>query len=206
VSNAACTTVPQSVLESAEQLTSWTHLLRPCCCNTVSALLCPGLHPDPADMPCSRVLAWSCAAMQILREDVETALAESTLAKERAALMTMESQELQRQRDQLAGQHDGRHSSLMSCSCCRHWYCCNTPEGLLMRMVSNTSSYTAATWVCLGVYHSLGLLAGFMSVALPVAVMVLTRSWGPGCVQWRNVHGPDICTHRGASAPAAWVP
>jgi hypothetical protein len=48
----------------------------------------------------------ACAAVQILREDVETALAESTLAQERAALMTLESQELQRQRDQLAGQHD----------------------------------------------------------------------------------------------------
>lgn len=43
--------------------------------------------------------------LQILREDVETALAESTLAQERAALMALEQQELQRQRDQLAGQH-----------------------------------------------------------------------------------------------------
>lgn len=50
--------------------------------------------------------------LQILREDVETALAESTLAQERAALMALEQQELQRQRDQLAGQHivlHGRH-------------------------------------------------------------------------------------------------
>lgn len=42
--------------------------------------------------------------MQILREDVEAAVAESALAQERAALMNLEQQELQRQRDQLAGQ------------------------------------------------------------------------------------------------------
>ncbi len=52
--------------------------------------------------------------LQILREDVETALAESTLAQERAALMALEQQELQRQRDQLAGQGS------MDCACCMH--------------------------------------------------------------------------------------
>jgi len=56
----------------------------------------------------------SSLGVQILREDVETALAESTLAQERAALMTLEQQELQRQRDQLAGQHIVFHGS----QCC----------------------------------------------------------------------------------------
>lgn len=44
-----------------------------------------------------------CAAHQVLREDVEAALAEASLAQERAALLGLEREELQRQRDQLAG-------------------------------------------------------------------------------------------------------
>jgi hypothetical protein len=39
----------------------------------------------------------------VLREDVEAALAEASLAQERAALLGMEQDELQQQRDQLAG-------------------------------------------------------------------------------------------------------
>jgi hypothetical protein len=41
--------------------------------------------------------------LQVLREDVEAALAEASLAQERAALLGMEQDELQQQRDQLAG-------------------------------------------------------------------------------------------------------
>lgn len=43
--------------------------------------------------------------MQVLREDVEAALAEASLAQERAALLGLEQEELQRQRDQLAGRY-----------------------------------------------------------------------------------------------------
>lgn len=39
----------------------------------------------------------------MLREDVEAALAEASLAQERAALLGLEREGLQRQRDQLAG-------------------------------------------------------------------------------------------------------
>jgi hypothetical protein len=41
--------------------------------------------------------------LQVLREDVEAALAEASLAQERAALLGLEQDELQQQRDQLAG-------------------------------------------------------------------------------------------------------
>jgi hypothetical protein len=40
---------------------------------------------------------------QVLHEDVEAALTEASLAQERAALLGMEQDELQQQRDQLAG-------------------------------------------------------------------------------------------------------
>jgi hypothetical protein len=48
-------------------------------------------------------LSLGCHLLQVLREDVEAALAEASLAQERAALLGMEQDELQQQRDQLAG-------------------------------------------------------------------------------------------------------
>jgi hypothetical protein len=56
--------------------------------------------------PATHLCCTDLRCQQILREDVEAALAESTLAQERAALMTLEQQELQRQRDQLAGEEE----------------------------------------------------------------------------------------------------
>jgi hypothetical protein len=69
---------------------------------------------------------------QILREDVETALAESTLAQERAALMMLEQQELQRQRDQLAGESQAELLNLEA-SCVHTVICVLTISPLLFQ-------------------------------------------------------------------------
>jgi len=50
--------------------------------------------------------------LQVLREDVEASLAEASLAQERTALLALEQQELQRQRDQLTGEPCNRPSAL----------------------------------------------------------------------------------------------
>lgn len=52
------------------------------------------------------------AHMQVLREDVEASLAEASLAQERTALLALEQEELQRQRDHLTGDQQKRASTV----------------------------------------------------------------------------------------------
>lgn len=68
-------------------------------------------------MLCSQYIS-SNVLSQVLREDVEAALAEASLAQERAALLGLEREELQRQRDQLAGT---LYALLYSPISCQEW-------------------------------------------------------------------------------------